>query len=548
MNNWKRAAAVLLSCSLISGQLLGTCYAADGTQSLESYLDEENVPDPEEDAFSFPTRFVASDSNSIALYAADPITVMAGEELAAWVFAALAAACGINIEGNVQDLAMDYNYWLNRMQSEAEYKLTFYQGMAAGSYIIGQEAFIKSKNMWDSLVAGTYDVIGNGIAVTTDMIDTVSAYFGDRAQAYTPDFTQTLPYSSYKGVHSSPLYITGWSEDPVTSVSSWLSLVTFSFPSGMKFVFSYDNICFYNTTDDPIIVTRQIDRYYDGQFHSHGADTTVIVPAHDYFVGGFQYLSYVMESHGVTSGLKYGVSNKTDDLRNYLAQSLESVYGSVAENGVLAESVPWDAWETTATADGDVIILNPGDYGNPDDLGKDMGDAITAGILAGLLGKLGLKEKEGGGGDIPKPTESESGTDIPSSGAGEGEGDLSISDIIDSLAGFGEQVQALPGSIAQAISDVLIGTPDTSVTVDSIIVDKFPFCIPYDLVSCVTVLKAEAAPPVWKVPFVIDSINFRYEITIDLTEWTMVVAVIRGFLLLMFIVGLVILTRTLIRG
>ena len=541
MKKWKRAVAFLLTCSLMAGQLLGTCDAADGTQSLESYVDEGNFMGLEDESLSFPTQFVASDSNSIALYAADPITVMAGEELAAWVFAALAAACGINIEGNVQDLAMDYNYWLNRMQSEAEYKLTFYQGMAAGSYIIGQEAFIKSKNMWDSLVAGTYDVIGNGIAVTADMIDTVSAYFGDRAQAYTPSMVTTYPPLCYKGV-----YFGGGSFSGIDRTNSHFSnSISVTFPDDCVFyVISKSLIEVYNPTS----VTMSFSAYRHYEYGTDIGDKVIDVSIEP---GGLSSVSFQdwTDAFPFLYVSPYMTAISSSERRNQVAALYRNLASySLVDNGVLSESVPWDAWETTATADGDVIILNPGDYGNPDDLGKDMGDAITAGILAGLLGKLGLKEKEGGGGDIPKPTESESGTDIPSSGAGEGEGDLSISDIIDSLAGFGEQVQALPGSIAQAISDVVIGTPDSSVTVDSIIVDKFPFCIPYDLISCVTVLKAEAAPPVWKVPFVIDSINFRYEITIDLTEWTMVVAVIRGFLLLMFIVGLVVLTRSLIRG
>lgn len=532
MKKWKRIAAVLLSFSLMAGQLL-TCYGADGTQSLESYLDEGNVVEPMEESLSFPTRFLASDSNSrMALYAVDPVTAMAGEELAAWVFAAIAAACGISIQGSVEDLAMDYNYWLNRMQSEAEYKLTFYEGMAAGTYIIGQEAFQKSKSMWDSLVAGTYEVIDNGIAVTADMIDTVSAYFGDRAQAYTPSMKSSYSPISYQAVHFGG---GTFSYTTTSNINSYLAI-----PSSAIWVAFRNQVRVYNPTDSPITVVsgsaykKPITVYYDTVIASHKFDG---VASSDF-----------CDVTGIESVEKY-VPITVDQLNAYILSVIDANYQfSIADNAVLADAVPWEAWETTTTADDDVIILNPGDYGNPDDLGKDLGDAITAGILAGLLGKLGLKEKEGGGSDIPTPTSAEGGTDIPSSGAGEGEGDVSLSDIIDSLAGFGEQVQALPGSIAQAISDVVIGTPDSSLAIDSIIVDKFPFCIPYDLVSCVTVLQAESTPPVWKVPFVIDSLSFRYEITLDLTQWTQVIAVIRGFLLLMFIAGLVILTRTLIRG
>lgn len=75
----------------------------------------------------------------------------------------------------------------------------------------------------------------------------------------------------------------------------------------------------------------------------------------------------------------------------------------------------------------------------------------------------------------------------------------------------------------------------------------FPFCIPFDLIDFLGILAAEPEAPVirWRfyVPKVVDQ-----EIVIDLSPWDGVAQIVRTMELLAFCVGLILLTRNIIRG
>lgn len=81
----------------------------------------------------------------------------------------------------------------------------------------------------------------------------------------------------------------------------------------------------------------------------------------------------------------------------------------------------------------------------------------------------------------------------------------------------------------------------------------FPFCVPYDLVALYDCMKAEPEAPKIKIPF---PVGFQkgtlkvktQEIEIDLSEFDTVAKVLRAMELLGFCVGLVLITRKLIRG
>lgn len=125
-----------------------------------------------------------------------------------------------------------------------------------------------------------------------------------------------------------------------------------------------------------------------------------------------------------------------------------------------------------------------------------------------------------------------------------------ISSITKPLNGIWESVKALPEAIAHAISDIVIGEDDGMNQVSSIITQKFPFCIPFDIVHCFKVFQSEAVAPVWKIPFSIhnDLINIDYDIVIDLSDWERPVEVLRFCILISFIFMLVYSTRYLIKG
>lgn len=99
------------------------------------------------------------------------------------------------------------------------------------------------------------------------------------------------------------------------------------------------------------------------------------------------------------------------------------------------------------------------------------------------------------------------------------------------------------------VADVDLDIPDISAfQVPTIITTKFPFSIPWDLKRAVQMFQATASVPVFTIPFVIESINFSYDIVIDLNQFEYLAKIVRWFVLAIFMVGLIMATRSLIKG
>ena len=76
----------------------------------------------------------------------------------------------------------------------------------------------------------------------------------------------------------------------------------------------------------------------------------------------------------------------------------------------------------------------------------------------------------------------------------------------------------------------------------------FPFCIPFDLIDCIRLFNAEPVTPKIEVPMHFAFVDVDYTWTIDLKDFNGVATVCRSMFLILFIVGLVLITRNLIRG
>lgn len=80
------------------------------------------------------------------------------------------------------------------------------------------------------------------------------------------------------------------------------------------------------------------------------------------------------------------------------------------------------------------------------------------------------------------------------------------------------------------------------------IIDIFPFCIPWDLKNAISLLSAPAETPRFEIPFKFEKLNIDYTFIVDFAEVELLARITRVFSLLFFIVGLIILTRNIIRG
>ena len=136
-----------------------------------------------------------------------------------------------------------------------------------------------------------------------------------------------------------------------------------------------------------------------------------------------------------------------------------------------------------------------------------------------------------------------------------------ITDIPSTLVGIKDDVVSIPAKIAdamtraeadamaQAKAEAMENVQD-KYKVKSQFKMKFPFCIPFDLVHCVSTFTATQTAPRWEIPFVVEGIGIHETVVIDLSgaEWQNLTLLVRVFVLLFYIMGLIILTRILIKG
>ena len=78
--------------------------------------------------------------------------------------------------------------------------------------------------------------------------------------------------------------------------------------------------------------------------------------------------------------------------------------------------------------------------------------------------------------------------------------------------------------------------------------DKFPFCIPFDLIEFIEVLNADPETPHFEIPIKLDKPHIEYTMVIDLGLFDGIASLLRKLELLVFCVGLILLTRNIIKG
>ena len=77
------------------------------------------------------------------------------------------------------------------------------------------------------------------------------------------------------------------------------------------------------------------------------------------------------------------------------------------------------------------------------------------------------------------------------------------------------------------------------------ITDKFPFSLPFDVYNTFNLLSAEPVAPKFTIPLKMDGV-FEYEIEVDLSEYDWLANIVRWFIFIAFVVGLILITNKLI--
>lgn len=111
----------------------------------------------------------------------------------------------------------------------------------------------------------------------------------------------------------------------------------------------------------------------------------------------------------------------------------------------------------------------------------------------------------------------------------------------------GQWIQSLPEKIAEAFKKILPQQEDLGSAHPADWKTFFPFCVPFDLIEFLGVLNAEPEAPVIRWRFYVLRV-VDYEIEIDLSVFDGVAQIMRTMELLAFCIGLILLTRNIIRG
>lgn len=110
-----------------------------------------------------------------------------------------------------------------------------------------------------------------------------------------------------------------------------------------------------------------------------------------------------------------------------------------------------------------------------------------------------------------------------------------------------EAINANVASIAQALAISDTATADNTFDVDtpSTIIDKFPFCLPFDIQRVFNLLSAEPKAPSYDIPITMEGV-FDFHISGDLSEYEWIAEIVRWVLYIVFIIGLIMITNKLI--
>lgn len=155
--------------------------------------------------------------------------------------------------------------------------------------------------------------------------------------------------------------------------------------------------------------------------------------------------------------------------------------------------------------------------------------------------------------DIPWDIPGDIPTDVPTDtpvDTGWGWLDTLINSIKALLQSILDVIKALPGAIADAIfGDFSNINFDNFKLNGSRLSNVFPFCIPWDLIAFFTCLCADPVAPVFTYDFS-EQFGFDFCLTVDFSDsrYSVVFDVVRWGSLLFFILGLILITRNIIRG
>lgn len=94
----------------------------------------------------------------------------------------------------------------------------------------------------------------------------------------------------------------------------------------------------------------------------------------------------------------------------------------------------------------------------------------------------------------------------------------------------------------ETVDQSVIATLPDSASKAGDITKYFPFCIPFDLVSMIKGMQAEQKPPVWNFKFYFKTIDYTFEVTVDMSDYEKYIKIFRAGLVIFYVIILMLIT------
>ena len=321
--------------------------------------------------------------------------------------------------------------------------------------------------------------------------------------------------------------------------------------------------------------------FLDGQEHDYGIYT--------YYGSTWYYAVWVTETLGFnTLVYKNGkVVSSSEVSERYNKENTEKVINGktlyMCVTGRRPDTITWTNYLGNLSGYGqdDVYALVADVYLNGVDAvgGDDDRDYVYTGGLAGVLDGAGVidntdvvgtgsKEDEEKSTTLPWPADNSLDQVLGGVSAGEktwgdvldtvGAGVIDRTDAGDMViddGGVTEKEWTYSPATPTTPDITLPDTPEASKELKDYTLagleKLFPFCLPFDLIDFIKVLDAQPEAPCFTIPFMYPTKDglAKYDITIDLSQFDSVASLLRDMECLLFIVGLIMITRSkMIRG
>lgn len=126
----------------------------------------------------------------------------------------------------------------------------------------------------------------------------------------------------------------------------------------------------------------------------------------------------------------------------------------------------------------------------------------------------------------------------------------SIKDLLhlDAAVGIADIIKDLFAGGADVVDEFKDDVVDTFADVTEMLPEKFPTCIPWDLIAIFAVMVSDPSPPVYEIPFNVPSLGINETLTLDLSIMEPVAKVSRTMLSLIFVLFLINMTLKLTGG